>query len=57
MFTKNHIDRVDWTVIERHYSQYSVQELEEMTYPKQAHGWVLTSEYSRSMQFDQGHLV
>ena len=25
---------VDWTAVERHYSHYSQQELEEMTYPK-----------------------
>lgn len=27
-------DDVDWNAVEQHYSHYSPQELEEMTYPK-----------------------
>lgn len=34
MFSSNHIDHVDWKAVENHYSQYSLAELEEMTYPK-----------------------
>jgi hypothetical protein len=34
MFSSNHIDHVDWKAVEKHYSQYSLAELEEMTYPK-----------------------
>lgn len=34
MFAPSHTDRVDWKIIEQHYSQYSLEELEEMTYPK-----------------------
>jgi hypothetical protein len=30
-------DDVDWNAVEKYYSQYSLQELEEMTYPKKNH--------------------
>lgn len=34
MFLTSQTDRVDWKIIEKHYSQYSPEALEAMTYPK-----------------------
>lgn len=49
MFSINHTDHVDWKAVESHYNQYSLTELEEMTYPKkfQRHFYAEVTEYRR----------
>lgn len=50
-------DDVDWNAVEKHYSQYSLKELEEMTYPKKNRSYwsdesVDTHRHIRHLRFD-----
>ncbi len=44
---------VDWSAVERHYSHYSPQELEEMTYPKKHQRSFFTEAHDFQRQFRQ----
>lgn len=44
---------VDWSAVEQHYSFYSPQELEEMTYPKKHHRSFFTEAGDFQRQFRQ----